>query len=138
MPTLHEMLQKLSLTKCFSLVDLKEGFLHIPLAEGSSWMTTVHTSYDKYRWLLLPFSITSAPDEFHMRLTSALEGLDGMICIVDGILVYREGNNVENGQADHDRRFIAFMERCHQRSMKLNAGKLRFKVKEVKFMGTIT
>ena len=93
-------------------------------------MTTVHTSYDKYRWLLLPFSITSAPDEFHMRLTSALEGLDGMICIVDGILVYREGNNVENGQADHDR--------CHQRSMKLNAGKLRFKVKEVKFMGTIT
>lgn len=102
MPTLHEMLQKLSLTKCFSLVDLKEGFLHIPLAEGSSWMTTVHTSYDKYRWLLLPFSITSAPDEFHMRLISALEGLDRMICMADGILVYREGNNVENGQADHD------------------------------------
>ena len=48
-----------------------------------------------------------------------------------------EGNNFEDAQADHDRRYIALMERCHQRSIKLNAGKLRFKLKEVKFMGTI-
>lgn len=66
-------------------------------------MTTVHTSYGKYRWLRLPFGITSAPDEFHMRLTSALEGLDGMISIADDILVYGEGNNFEDAQADHGR-----------------------------------
>ena len=51
-------------------------------------MTTRHTSYGKYRWLRLPFGITSAPDEFHMGLTSALEGLDGIIRIADDILVY--------------------------------------------------
>ena len=100
-------------------------------------MTTMHTSYGKYRWLRLPFGITSAPDEFQMRLTSALECLDGIICIANDILVYGEGNNFEDAQADHDRRFIALMERCHQRAIKLNAGKLRFKLKEVKFMGTI-
>ena len=72
-----------------------------------------------------------------MRLTSALEGLDGIICIAKDILVYGEGINFEDAQADHDRRFIALMERCHQRAIKLNAGKLRFKLKEVKFMGTI-
>lgn len=32
---------------------------------------------------------------------------------------------------------MALMERCHQRPIKLNAGRLRFKLKEVKFRGTI-
>ena len=49
MPTLNGQLHKLSAAKCFSLVDVKEGFLHIPLDEDSSWMTTMHTSYGRYR-----------------------------------------------------------------------------------------
>ena len=137
MPTLNEQLHKLSAAKCFSLVDVKEGFLHIPLDEDSSWMTTMHTSYGRYRWLRLPFGITSAPEEFQMRLTTALEGLEGIICIADDILVYGEGNDYEEAQKDHDRRFIALMECCHQKNIRLNAAKLQFKLKELKFMGTI-
>ena len=97
----------------------------------------MHTTYGRYRWLRLPFGITSAPEEFQMRLTSTLEGLDGIVCIADDILVYGEGNDVTEAERDHDRRFIALMERCHQRNIKLNAQKLQFKLKEVKFMGTI-
>ena len=77
-------------------------------------MTTMHTSYGRYRWFCLPFGITSAPEEFHMRLSSGLESLDGMICIADDILVFGEGNNFEDAQTDRDRRFIALMEGCHQ------------------------
>ena len=36
MPTLNEQLHKLNSAKCFSLVDVKEGFFHIPLDEESS------------------------------------------------------------------------------------------------------
>lgn len=126
MPTLNEQLHKLSSAKCFPLVDVK-GFLHIPLDEETSSITTMHTSYSKYRLLGLPFDITSAPDEF-TRLTSALEG---------SILVYGEGNKFEDAQADHDRRFIPSMERCHQKSIKIKVGKLCFKLKEVKLIGTI-
>ena len=100
-------------------------------------MATMHTSYGRYRWLCLPFGITSSPEEFQMRLTTALEGLEGIICIADDILVYGEGNNHEEAQKDHDRRFIALMECCHQKNIKLNAAKLQFKLKELKFMGTI-
>ena len=137
MPTLNEKLHKLSAAKCFSLADVKDGFLHIPLDEESSWMTTMHTSYGRYRWLRLPFGITSAPEEFQMRLTTALEGLEGIICIADDILVYGEGNDYMEAEKDHDRRFIALMERCHKLNIKLNATKLQFKLKELKFMGTI-
>ena len=137
MPTPNEKLHKLSAAKCFSLADVKDGFLHIPLDEESSWMTTMHTSYGRYRWLRLLFGITSAPEEFQMRLTTALEVLEGIICIADDILVYGEGNDYEEAEKDHDRRFIALMERCHKLNIKLNAARLRFKLKEFKFMGTI-
>ena len=137
MPTLNEKLHKLSAAKCFSLADVKDGFLHIPLDEESSWMTTMHTSYGRYRWLRLPFGITSAPEEFQTRLTTALEGLEGIICIADDILVYGEGNDYKEAEKDHERRFKALFERCHKRNMKLNATKLQFKLKELKFMGTI-
>ena len=66
MPTLNDQLHKVSAAKCFSLADVKEGFLYIPLDEESSWMTTMHTSYGKYRWLRLLLGITSAPEEFQM------------------------------------------------------------------------
>ena len=40
----NEQLCQLCATKCFFLVDVKQSFLHIPLDEESSWMTTMHTT----------------------------------------------------------------------------------------------
>jgi hypothetical protein len=137
LPTLNEQLHRLYNAKCFTLVDAKEGFLQCPLDEESSYMTTMHTSYGRYRWLRLPFGICSAPEEFQQRLLNALEGLDGIICIADDILVYGEGNTKEEAEIDHDRRLVALMERCHSKNIKLNPEKLRFKLSEVKFMGHI-
>jgi len=137
MPTLNEQLHKLAHAKCFSLVDVHDGFLHVPLDEESSRMTTMHTSYGRYRWKRLPFGISSAPEEFQMRHISALEGLESIICIADDILVFGEGTDFTTAEKDHDRRFVAQMERCLQKNIKLNPTKLQFKVTEVKFMGSI-
>ena len=137
MPTLNEQLHKLAHAKCFSLVDVRDGFLHIPLDDESSRMTTMHTSFGRYCWQCLPFGISSAPEEFQMRLISALESLEGIICIADDILVFGEGTDFTEAEKDHDRRFVALMERCLQKNIKLNPTKLQFKLTEVKFMGNI-
>ncbi|KAL9951502.1 hypothetical protein ACROYT_G044171 [Oculina patagonica] len=137
MPTLNEQLHKLCHAKCFSLVDMHEGFLHIPLDEESSRMNTIQTLFGRYRWRRLPFGISSAPEEFQMRLMAALEGLKGTICIVDDILVFGEGKDFTEAEQDHDRGFVALMERCLKESIKLNPTKLQFKQPEVKFMGNI-
>lgn len=112
MPTLKEQLHKLGHAKCFSLVDVRDGFLHVPLDEESSRMTTMRTSYGRYRWKRLPFGISSALEKFQMRLFSALEGLEGIICISDDILVFREGTDFTAAEKDHDRCFVALMECC--------------------------
>ena len=85
MPTLSEQLHNLHNAKCFTLVDIKYGFLHIPLDEKSSFMTTMHTIYGRCRWKRLPLGISSAPEEFRMRLMTDFEGT---AIIADGILVY--------------------------------------------------
>ena len=88
--------------QCFSFVDIKEGFPHIPPDEESSLMTTVHTTYDRYRLLRLPFDIAIVPEEFTIRLASALEGLDGIVCIAEDILVKSEGDDIAEAEADRD------------------------------------
>ena len=136
-PTLTEHLHQLGDAKCFSLLDVREGFLHIPLDEESSLQTTMHTTYGRYKWLRLPFGISSAPEEFQKRLLGALEGLEGIICIADDILVYGEGQDYDTAKVSHDRRVVALMERCMAKDIRMNPDKFRFSLKELKFMGNI-
>jgi hypothetical protein len=77
----------------------------------------------------MPFGITSAPEEFEIRLAAALEGIEGIISVADDILVYGEGSDYEDAKGDHDRRFIALTKRCVQENIKLNAKKLQFKLR---------
>jgi transposase InsO family protein len=137
MPTLTENLHKLTNAKCFSIVDVLDGFLNVPLDHASSLATTMHTSFGRYRWLRLPFGVSSAPEEFQQRLSTALEGLRGIANIADDILLYGEGETYAAAEADHDANFLALMDRCKEKNIKLNPGKLQFKLKQVKFMGEI-
>ena len=68
---------------------------------------------------------------------TALEGLDGVLCIANNILVFGEDEDSHEAEKDNDRRFVALMERCSQKNVRLNPSKLQFKLKEVKFMGNI-
>ena len=100
-------------------------------------MTTIHTSFGRYRWRRLPFGISSAPEEFQVRLMVALEALAGTILMADDILVFGEGKDFIEAEQDHDRRFVALIERCLKDNIKLNPTKLQFKLPEVKCMGNI-
>ena len=60
---------------------------------------------------------------------SALEGLDGVLCIAHDILVYGEGTTYQEAKKDHDCRLVTLME--------LNQSKLQFKLKQDKFMGNV-
>ena len=76
MPTLNEQLHKLCHAKCFSLVDVREGFLHIPLDEESSRMTTMpkltHSAAQRsYLQLLQPSNTTIWGNLWYSRLTPA-------------------------------------------------------------------
>ena len=131
MPTITEHLHRLGKARCFSVLDAKEGFLQCPLDEASSLMTTIHTSFGRYRWLRMPFGV------FQMRIAAALDGINSNISIADDILIYGDVETNEEATISHDQCLTTLLDRCAQRSLKLNPRKFRFRQKEVKFMGHI-
>ena len=87
-PTTQEVLPKLSgkKFKAFSIFDALDGFTPGELDEESSYYTTMHKPWGRYRWVRLPYGVSSAPEEFQRRIHEALDGLRGVHCIADDIL----------------------------------------------------
>ena len=92
MPTLEEVLPRLSKAKVFTTLDAKDGFYQIGLDEASSKKTTFWTPFGRYRYLRMPFGISLAPEEFERRVHEQLSGLDGMDILRDDILVAGYGD----------------------------------------------
>ena len=112
MPKVDETLALLTSAKIFSKLDANSGFWQIPLAEESRLLTTFITPYGRFCFNKLPFGISSAPELFQKRMTKILEGLNGVVCLIDDVLIFG------STQTEHDSRLMAVMERikaaqCH-------------------------
>ena len=90
LPTIEEVATKLSKAKVFSVLDAKSGFWQVPLDEASSKLTNFNTSFGRFRWLRMPFGISSAPDEFQKRMNDTFGDIKGTAVIADDLLLYRE------------------------------------------------
>ena len=64
MPILDEILPTLANAKVLSVLDAKDGFHQVKLDESSSYLTTFWTPFGRYRYLRMPFGISSAPEEY--------------------------------------------------------------------------
>ena len=64
-------------------------------------------------------------------MSKVLEGLEGVVCLVDDVLVYGKD------QEQHDERLRAVMERLQREGLTLNHEKCTFSQSRVKFLGHI-
>ena len=135
MPTIEEVLPRLSNAKVFSVLDAKDGFWQVKLQEESSYLTTFWTPFGRFHWLRMLFGISTAPEEFQRRQHEVLEGLPGVEVIADDILVYGSGDTKEQADLDHDRNLIGLLERARLCNLKLNKQKLKLRLTEVPCMG---
>ena len=137
LPTIDDLLPELSRAQVFSLVDVKNGFWHVPLDDESSKLTTFPTPWGRFRWLRMPFGISPAPEEFQRRHKEAIEGLDGVRTVADDIIVSDVGDTKDADLRDHDTKFQNLLERCCQKHITLNKDKLKFKLRELSYVGHV-
>ena len=64
LPTIEDILHKLSGKKVFSKLDCTSGFFQLPLSDKSAKLTTFITPFGRYFYRRLPQGITSAPEIF--------------------------------------------------------------------------
>ena len=131
MPDIDDVLPQLAEAKMFSLCNAKDGFLQVKLSDKSSHLTTFWTPYGRYKWKRMPFGISTAPEEFQRRLSSALKGLKGVSVVADDILIYGKD------QAEHDDNLRNILKRARECGLKLNKKKCRFHMTEVPYIGHI-
>eukprot|EP00731_Ephydatia_muelleri_P017299 Em0010g397a len=72
----------------------------VRLSEHSSNLTTLWGPDGRYRWLRMPFGLSSAPEEFQRSLKGDLHGIQGVVVVADDILVFRKGQTEKRLTSD--------------------------------------
>ena len=129
LPKVDETLAQLAGAKIFSKLDANSGFWQIPLAKESRLLTTFVTPYGRYCFNKLLFGICSAPEHFQRRMSEVLAGLEGVLCLMDDVLVF--GKSAE----EHDTRLLAVLQRIQQAGVTLNPDKCEFNKTSLIFLG---
>ena len=114
LPTIEDIATRLHGAKVFSVLDVNKGFWHVALDEPSSFLTTFHTPFGRYRWKRIPFGISSAPEVFQRQMHELIEGLQGIEVIADDFVAVGCGDTQEEAVHSHDQHLEAFLQRCEE------------------------
>ncbi|XP_061170579.1 uncharacterized protein K02A2.6-like [Saccostrea echinata] len=76
--TVEEIIERLPNAKVFSRFDATHGSWHIQLDQESSKALTFNIPFGRYRYLRLPFGITSASEVFSKRVQELFSDLPGV------------------------------------------------------------
>lgn len=112
-------------------MDANQGFWHIRLDDDSSKLYTVNTPLGRYSFTKLPFGISSAPEVFRRLLSQHLEGMEGVVNVMDDILVWGEDKD------SHDSRLRKLLEKPRRINLKLNKDKCKIGLSEISYMGHV-
>lgn len=128
-PKREEIASEMAGAKYFSKLDAAQGFWQIKLDEKSSRYCTFNTPYGRYRFLRMPFGIISASEIYHRAMDNMLEGLEGVRCYIDDLVIW--GSTLQ----EHNDRLAKVLQRISDHGLKLNRAKCQFCVQEMTFLG---
>lgn len=130
-PTYDDICSKLSNKKFFSVLDMREGFYHIPLDDASSEYCTFNTEFGLYKFNRLPFGLINSAEIFQKVNSQNFGDIPNIVIYIDDILVATET------EEEHDRTMKQIVDRALKLNIKFNSDKLQYKVDEVKFFGHV-
>ena len=131
LPPVDHTLAQLAGSTVFSKLDANSGFWQIPLSPESAKLTTFLTPFGRYHFNRLPFGISSAPEHFQRRMLQILDGLDGVECLMDDVLIHGPITTI------HDERLRAVVERMEAAGVTLNVDKCELSKPSMKFLGHV-
>ncbi|XP_025755625.1 uncharacterized protein LOC112842686 [Oreochromis niloticus] len=131
LPSVEQSLGMLAGAKVFSKLDANMGFWQIPLSDESAKLTTFITPFGRFHFNRLPFGINSAPEHLQRMMVEVIEGLEGVVCHIDDVLVW--GCNHQ----EHDSHLHATLQRLEKAGITLNVEKCELSQSKVAFLGHI-
>ena len=111
----------------FTIVDFKKRYWMVLPHPDSRKLTCMALPFGRFQWTRLPMGTVVAQDIFQSKLDAIFIGMEGDTGIADDMVITRRD------EQEHDRNFLAFMEKCMSNNISLNAKKIQFKQSWVSF-----
>ncbi|UYV71909.1 K02A2.6-like [Cordylochernes scorpioides] len=131
MQVVEHMLGQLGEARFFSKLDANSGFHQIPLSPDCQHLTTFITPFGRYKYCRMPFGISLAPEYFQKVMSIILQGMDGVMCYLDDILIFASDSKT------HDRILRLVLRKLKEAKVTLNKAKCVFGVPRINFLGHI-
>ena len=127
--SVDEITAKLQGMTVLTTVDFKKGYWMVVLHPESRKLTCMALPFGRFQWTRLPMGTVVAQDIFLSKLDSIFIGMEGVPDIADDMVI------AGRDEMEHDRNFLAFMEKCMSNNLTLNSEKIQFKQSQVSFYG---
>ena len=127
--SVDETTAKLQGLTVFTIVDFKKGYWMVVLHPDSRKLTCMALPFGRFQWTRLPMGTVVAQHILQSKLDSIFTGMEGVTGIADDMVI------VGRDEMEHDRNFLAFMEKCMDYNLTLNSQKIQFKQIWVSFYG---
>ncbi|CAC5388476.1 unnamed protein product [Mytilus coruscus] len=111
--------------KSFSKLDLSQAYQQLLLCENSRNLVTINTHLGLYRYTRLPFGAASSPAIFQEFMDKVLEGLDGVGCILDDLII------TEKSDEEHFENLELVLKRLSEYGLRLKKSKCSLMKSEV-------
>lgn len=131
LPTAQDLFTKLHGGIQFSKIDLKQAYAQVELDSESQQYTCINTHRGLFAYTRLVYGLASAPAVFQRVMDCLLAGLDGVLCLLDDVLV--TGSTKEQ----HLQRLNTVLSRLQDVGLTLQKEKCEFFKDEVEYLGYI-
>ena len=127
--SVDEITAKLQGMTVFTIVDFTKGYWMVVLHPESRKLTCIVLPFGRFQWTRLPMGTVVSQDIFQSKLDSIFIDREGVTGIADDMVI------AGRDEMEHDRNFLAFMEKCMSNNLTLNSEKIQFKQSQVSFYG---
>ena len=115
--------------KFFSKLDLSQAYQQMLVSEESAKYLTINTHLGLYQYNRLPFGVASAPAIFQRAMDQILQGIPGVICYIDNILV------IGSTWDEHLQRLEEVLKRLKSHGLRVKRNKCVLCKSSVEFLG---
>lgn len=131
LPRIEEIYANLSGGKQFSVIDLRQAYLQMELDEESKQFLTINTHRGLYQYQRLPYGVASAPAIWQRAMDQILQGIDGVQCYLDDIII------TGKTYLEHLSALDQVLQRLEEYGLKVNQEKSKFLQDSVEYLGHV-
>ncbi|UYV68139.1 hypothetical protein LAZ67_5003162, partial [Cordylochernes scorpioides] len=130
-PLIEQIINRLSQSKIYTILDVKNAYWHIPIDEKDRHKTSFVTQLGCYEWNRLPYGLKNAPSQFERIMKSVFtkHNIHYALNYFDDIIIHSKTYE------EHIKHLDDILGTFEQEDIKLNLNKCKFLQKEIQFLG---